>query len=157
MASKVAAAVTAMAEPVCRELGLELVDVDYAKEGSRYMLRIFIDKPGGITIDDCELFSRTIDPVLDAADPVPGSYYLEVSSPGLDRPLRKEADFRRFAGAKISIRTFSPIVGSPIGGSRHLQGTLLGFDNGNVLLQQETTELAIPLDQVAKANLIPEL
>ncbi|MBR2592514.1 MAG: ribosome maturation factor RimP [Oscillospiraceae bacterium] len=95
--------------PVTDELGFETVDVEYVKEGSNYFLRAYIDKPGGITIDDCETVSRRLSDILDAEDFIPDAYVLEVSSPGLTRPLKKEKDFARSIGRDVDIRTFKPV------------------------------------------------
>ena len=113
--------------PYAQQLGYELYDVEYVKEGADYFLRIYIDKPDGvISSDDCEKLSRAIDPVLDEADPIQSSYYLEVSSVGLDRPLKTEKDFKRFMGSKIELRLFNPL-----NGVRELTGVLCGYDGEN--------------------------
>lgn len=99
--------VTEIVTPFANELGLEIYDVEYVKEGADFYLRIYIDKKdGAVDIDDCENLSRAIDPVLDEKDPIKDSYYLEVSSVGLDRPLKTEKDFLRFMGQKIDVRLF---------------------------------------------------
>ncbi|HHW08861.1 MAG TPA: ribosome maturation factor RimP [Firmicutes bacterium] len=152
MAPSVVAQVTAMAAEPCRELGLELVDVVYAKEHGRYILRIFIDKPGGVTIDDCEAFSNSIGRLLDEADPIPNQYYLEVSSPGIDRPLKKVEDFDRFSGSKAAIKLYAPLEGR-----RSWQGILRGVREGQVVLQVEENEVLLPLSQIAKANLLGDI
>ena len=95
--------------PVTDELGFETVDVEYVKEGGNYYLRAYIDKPGGITIDDCETVTRRLSDILDAEDFIPDAYVLEVSSPGLTRPLKKEKDFARSIGRDVDIRTFKPV------------------------------------------------
>lgn len=150
MRSRVADVVSRLAEPVAAELRLELVDVVYEKEGSRWMLRVFIDKPGGVTVEDCEAMSRRLDPLLDEADPIPHEYALEVSSPGLERPLKRPADYQRFAGEEVAFRLFAPVEGR-----RNWQGTLLGMDeDGNVKLATETGEKTIPLSGISRAHLV---
>lgn len=101
----------ALAEPLLTDLGFELVDVVFATEYGRKVLRFFIDKPGGVTLDDCTQASRELSTLLDVEDPIPQRYTLEVSSPGLDRPLVKEKDFIRYAGKKVRIKTKEPIEG----------------------------------------------
>lgn len=133
------------------QLGLEVVDVDYVKEGAHWFLRIFIDKPGGVTLDDCQAFSRLIDPMLDEADPVPHAYHLQVSSPGLDRPLKKEADFHRFAGRLVKISTFGQLAGS-----KKFTGRLLGMEGQEVLLETEGGVVRLPWQQIASTRLVPE-
>lgn len=97
--------------PVVSEYGLELVDVDYVKEGSDFYLRAYIDKPGGVTIGDCETVSRAFDPILDREDFVPGAYIFEVSSPGLGRPLKKDKDYARAVGQKVEGKLFKAADG----------------------------------------------
>jgi ribosome maturation factor RimP len=136
-------------EPAVAGMGYELVDVQ-ASNGGR-LLRLFIDKPGGVTLDDCAVASRHLTRVL----AVEGIDYerLEVSSPGLDRPLRKEADFVRFAGhkAEIRMRTADP------GGRRRFVGVLRGAAAGQVSLELEDRVMALALDDVDRAKLVPEL
>jgi ribosome maturation factor RimP len=136
-------------EPAVAGMGYELVDVQ-ASNGGR-LLRLFIDKPGGVTLDDCAAASRHLTRVL----AVEGIDYerLEVSSPGLDRPLRKEADFVRFAGhkAEIRMRTADP------GGRRRFVGVLRGTAAGQVSLELEDRVMALALDDVDRAKLVPEL
>ena len=98
-------------EPILTEFGFELVDVEFVKEGSNWYLRVYIDKPGGITVDDCETVSRRFSEILDEKDYVEGSYIFEVSSPGLSRPLKKEKDFKRNLDKEIEVRTYKAIDG----------------------------------------------
>ncbi|MGH8669955.1 MAG: ribosome maturation factor RimP [Burkholderiales bacterium] len=136
-------------EPAVTGMGYELVDVQ-ASNGGR-LLRLFIDKPGGVTLEDCAAISRHLTRVL----AVEGIDYerLEVSSPGLDRPLRKERDFARFAGQKAEVRMRTP---DPTG-RRKFVGVLRGAEAGRVSLEMEGRMLALPIDDVDKARLIPEL
>src|SRR5437867_6872788 len=109
-----------LAEPLVLGAGLELIDVEYRPEGGRLVLRLLIDRPeGGVTLDDLARVSRELGDVLDAHDPVPGSYHLECSSPGVNRPLVREAHFRRALGQRIRVRTRAPI-----GDRRHFRGML---------------------------------
>ena len=102
-----------LAAPVLEELGLELWDVRFEKEGGGWFLRYFIDKPGGVTIDDCERFSRAVDPLLDEADPISQSYCLEVSSPGVERELTRDSHFEACKGEKIKLRLIRALEGKP--------------------------------------------
>ncbi|RYD06553.1 hypothetical protein N752_02485 [Desulforamulus aquiferis] len=104
--------IKAAIEPVINELNLELVDVDYVKEGGNWYLRVFIDKLGGVDLDDCQTASEKVDVVLDELDPISQAYFLEVSSPGIERPLKKPADFERFKGHLINVTTYAPIDGN---------------------------------------------
>lgn len=114
---------TQLAQPIVEGLSYELVAVEFLKEDGEYYLRIYIDKPGGIDIDDCSSVSRLISDKLDEVDPIEESYYLEVSSPGPDRMIVKEADFERFAGSQIKIKLIKLWQNK-----KHLQGTLIGLD-----------------------------
>ncbi|CEO05921.1 ribosome maturation factor RimP [Paraclostridium sordellii] len=95
--------------PITNEHNIELVDVEYVKEAGEYYLRIFIDKDGGVSLNDCEVVTRAINPILDEKDPIKENYFLEVSSPGLDRPLKKEKDFIRYAGRDVEVKLYRPI------------------------------------------------
>lgn len=137
--------------PLVRESGLELVEVEFAKEGGSWYLRIFIDKPGGIGIEDCGYLSRKIDRLLDEKDPIPQSYYLEVSSPGIERPLKKLSDYSRFAGKMAVITTFVPFDGK-----KNITGQIADVRNNDIILHSEGKELVIPFRQVASARLKAE-
>src|SRR5665647_974104 len=104
--TKIVEQVEEIITPCVQESGLELVDVEFVKEGGSWYLRIYIDKPGGIGLEDCGRLSQKIDRLLDEKDPIPQSYYLEVSSPGIERPLKKISDYNRFAGELALITTF---------------------------------------------------
>ena len=117
------AVATQLAQPLLEQQNLTLWDVRFEKEGSVWFLRYFIDKPGGVTIDDCEQFSRAISPVLDSADPIEQSYYLEVSSPGIDRQLTKPWHFQQYLGAVVEVRLIRPVEGQ-----RDFVGELVAFD-----------------------------
>jgi len=137
-----------MALPFAQQAGLELVDIAFVKEGSQWYLRIFIDKPGGVGLEDCRSFSQMIDKLLDEKDPIPQSYTLEVSSPGLDRPLKKPADYSRFAGRLANITTFAPHEGK-----KKFTGRIMGIREDSVVLDTDGLELLIPLEQIASARL----
>lgn len=152
--------------------GLEVVEVDLRGGGKSRMLRITIDKPGGVTHEDCANLSREAGTILDVEDVVPGgSYLLEVSSPGLDRPLLRPADYQRFVGSLVKLKTREAVDGS-----RHVEGRLQGFQDGKITLtiepkrtpgkhpkkkqqqaEQEPPRLEIELANVEQANLVPEI
>jgi ribosome maturation factor RimP len=152
-----------IAERVAASSGLELVEVEFRGGGKSRMLRIFIDKPGGVTHADCANLSREVSTILDVEDVVPGSYLLEVSSPGLDRKLSRPADFERFTGSRVKIMTREPV-----NGNRHFDGRLQSFQDGRLTLELTVPKkksqpagtpqrLELTLDNVEKANLVPEL
>lgn len=122
--------VTHIVAPVAEKMGLILWDVRYEKEGSSWYLRLFIDKTGGVNIEDCENFSRAVDPLIDEADPVPGSYYLEVSSPGIERDLLRPEHFEAFLGHAVSVR----LIRSQEDG-RDFVGKLLRFHEGMIEIE----------------------
>ncbi|MFQ5466216.1 MAG: ribosome maturation factor RimP [Thermodesulfobacteriota bacterium] len=145
--------VRSLAEPVAEGLGLEIVHVEWAVEHGARILRVYIDKPGGVTIDDCSLMSRELSTILDVEDPIPESYSLEVSSPGLDRPLVREGDFARFTGRKAGIRTREPL-----GGRRNFKVTIDGVEEGVVVAtDSEGRRLRIPLSFIERARLVAEV
>lgn len=118
--------------PIIEENKFELVDVEFLKEGPNWYLRVFIDKEGGITIDDCELISRSLEKLLDKADPLEQGYILEVSSPGIDRPLKKDSDFIKYAGEPVDIKLYKPFEGK-----KEYHGTLLGLKDDVVTIIAE--------------------
>ena len=116
----------------------ELVDVEYVKEAGEYYLRIFVDKEGGISLNECEVVSRALSEILDVKDPIKDNYYLEVSSPGLDRPLKKDKDFVRYQGRDVEIKLYKPL-----NGSKQLEGELIGLTedkNIKVIIDNEEVE-----------------
>ncbi len=119
-------------EPVVSGLGFELVDVEYVKEGGTWYLRAYIDKPGGITVDDCEAVSRRFSDILDEKDYIEDSYVFEVSSPGLGRPLKKEKDFARSIGEEVEIRTYRAVERQ-----KEFVGILKRYDGGTVTIAYE--------------------
>ncbi|NLM40813.1 MAG: ribosome maturation factor RimP [Firmicutes bacterium] len=144
--------VTAWTEEIVEGTELELVDVEYVKEPSGWILRVFIDKPAGVDLEDCRQVSEALDQRLDAEDPIPGPYLLEVSSPGLERPLKKRSDYERFAGRRVEIRTYGAIHGR-----KRFEATLQGLQGDNVVLEWEGETIEIPLELISKANLVLEL
>ena len=145
--------ITSLAENVAAPMGLEIVLVEVKGGGNRSIVRIFIDQPGGVSLSDCERFSKHFGVVLDVEDAVPFRYVLEVSSPGLDRPLMKEADFRRFAGKAAKIRTLVAVEGQ-----RNFRGKLLGVTDGRIGLEiSPGKQIEIALTDVEKANLVIEI
>jgi len=135
-------------EPELSELGFELIEVEFAKRGSTNILRLFIDREGGITIDDCALASRQMSATLDIDDFIEVQYTLEVSSPGIDRPLRRLKDFDRYAGERIKVKTVTPIEGR-----KRFSGVLTGCSDGMLALESDGTEYRIHLENVKRANL----
>jgi len=147
-----------VAEQMLSSLGMELVDLEYTRQGRAMVLRLFIDKEGGITLDDCAVVSRELSEVLDVEDIIPDHYTLEVSSPGLDRPLKKVADYEKYKGRLVKIRTFEPLPDDAGNKRKTFLGELKGLENGIVLLKlKEGQDAAIPFEKVAKANLDFEL
>lgn len=139
----------AIAEPIAQELGLIIWDVRYEKEGGSWYLRVFIDKPGGVTIEDCENLSRRIDGPLDEADPTEGSYFLEVSSPGIERELVRPEHFQAYLGQEVEARLIRPDGAS---GEREFRGTLAGYEDGTVLLETEGGPRSFDKKQIARVR-----
>jgi len=143
-----------LAAPILASMQLELVEVEYNRAGRECVLRLFVDKQDGVTLDDCADFSRELSIVLDVEDVIPCEYNLEVSSPGLDRPLKTEADYDRFAGRLVKVRTYEPFCDDEGNRRKTFLGTLQGLVDGQVKLQlKEGQTASIPLGKVAKANL----
>ena len=140
-----------MFEPVVGMLGYELVGIEYL-QGAGGLLRVYIDSEDGITLDDCSRVSHQLSGLLDVEDIIKGQYNLEVSSPGLDRPLFTAEHFQRFAGHEAKIR-----LSVPQNGRRNFQGTLCGVQDDVVLLEMDNKQVTVPLNMIDKANLVPEL
>ncbi len=153
MNGKVAKSVKELVMPILDELSYELVDVEYKKEGKRWALRIFIDKEGGINTNDCSLVSKKISCLLDVEDPIPQSYSLEVSSPGVERPLRTREHYKRFEGNPVKIRCFSPVKGR-----KTVRGRIKGVEKEQVVIEEKESKelIEIPFDMISKANLVFE-
>ena len=146
-AKEVEALITAMVDPLLQDTGLTLVDVEYVREKDWY-LRIFLDKPGGVEIDDCQMVSEKLTEILDAEDPIPDKYFLEVSSPGLDRALKKERDFIRHSGDVVEMTTFAPV-----NGRKQWVGVLRGLEDKNVVLDVDGEEVRMPREKVSMVRL----
>ncbi len=146
----VTARVLEIAERVGASEGIEIVDVEFKGGGSRRVLRVFIDKPEGVSHADCEFMSRQIGTILDVEDIVPGgAYHLEISSPGIERRLKRPRDFERFLGRKVKIT-----LRAPVAARRHFEGVLTGFSDGIVTIQPAAGEpVSFSLDRIERANL----
>ena len=142
-------------EPVLARDGFELVEVEWVRGGGRWTLRLYVDRAGGFGVDECQAVSHLVDPILDVSDLIEPTYDLEVSSPGLERQLRKPLDFQRFAGQRARLKTFGPVAGTAPGsaGRKHWTGTLLGIKDGAVEIDVDGVPHRVPHDQIAKANL----
>ena len=146
-----------LVESVATGLGYEVVDVEFRPHPRNGLLRVYIDKPPGvepegIVLEDCEIVSRQLSAMLDVEDPIPGQYRLEVSSPGMDRPLRKPEDFERFAGAIIKVRMGMPSET----GQRNFTGKLLGMQGQDIKIEVDGEELSLPLGGIEKAQIVPQ-
>ena len=145
--------VTDLVRPITDELGLDLWDVRFEKEGSTWYLRIFLDKEEGVNIDDCENVSRRLSPILDATDPIVQSYTLEVSSPGIGRDLRRPEHFEAFLGADIHVRLIRPIEGE-----WDFVGQLVSYEDGDItLLLYDDLEMTVGMDETAFVRLYEEI
>lgn len=148
---KVEQLVEKMVQPILEQLSFELVDVEYKKEGSNWYLRVYIDKPGGITIDDCQTVSEQISSLLDEEDPIPHSYFLEVSSPGLDRILKKDSDFERYKGSKVDVSLYKSKDGK-----KKFTGELIGWEDDQLLIREKDAVLSFSRAEVASVRLAVE-
>ena len=128
--AKVTELTAGLAAPIVEAAGCSLWDVEYVKEAGEWFLRVYIDKEGGVSINDCEAVSRPLSDALDEADPIEGSYTLEVSSAGADRPLKKPAHFQQFLGAEVDVRLYRPLDGR-----KEYTGVLKGYDGGDVTIE----------------------
>lgn len=136
-------------EPIAAENAVELVDLEFVKEGANWYLRVYIDKEGGVTIDDCEAVSRALEAKLDADDPIEQAYILEVSSPGIDRPLKKDADFVKYQGETVDVKLYKAKDGR-----KQFQGKLLGLAEDVLSIEEEDGEtLAFERKDVASVRL----
>jgi ribosome maturation factor RimP len=145
--------ITALAEQIAASMGMEIVLLEIKGDGNHSVVRTFIDQPGGVTLDDCERFSKRFSVSLDVEDWIPFSYVLEVSSPGVNRPLVKEADFQRFCGKNIKVRTRDPIEGQ-----KNFKGKIVGVTEGRLELEVAPgKQIEIALMDIEKANLMADL
>jgi ribosome maturation factor RimP len=142
-----------IAAPVLAEHSAELVDIVFVHENGQWVLRFFLDKPGGITLEDCARISEHLGRNLDATDVIKQSYTLEVSSPGINRALKKEADYQRFIGERVDVTLYAPL-----NGRRHFKGTIQSVNSGTVIVQEAPQQsFALALADVAKARLDPDI
>jgi ribosome maturation factor RimP len=142
-----------LAAPLAAQEGMELVDVEFGGGGGRQILRIYIDRQGGVSLEDCTSISRALSAALDVEDPLQGSYDLEVSSPGLDRPLRTPEHFQKYAGEKVRVKTFGPLPECE--NRKTFVGILKGYENGKVMVDVDGKVFNVPHGQVSKANVEP--
>lgn len=130
---KVEDLVTELVLPIVEKNSFELVDVEFVKEGANWFLRVYIDKEGGITLDDCQIVSEELSVLLDEKDPINRRYFLEVSSPGIERPLKKDRDFERFKGSLVKVKTFNAIDGK-----KSFEGELVGLIDNKIVIKTDT-------------------
>ena len=148
---KITETVWQFAEPVVQAHGCSLWDVEYVREGADWFLRLYIDKPGGVDINDCEAISRAVDPILDEKDPIPESYSFEVCSAGLERVLKRPGDFEQFLGASVLVKLYRPKDGK-----KEVVGTLTGYDDGAVTLDVGGQPVRFEKNEVALVRLYVE-
>lgn len=146
--NKIAQRVLELAQPVAESQGVEIWDVEYVREAGQWFLRVYIDKAEGIGIDDCERFSRAMDPILDEADPISESYVFEVSSAGAERELKRPSDFERFYGSTVEVKLYKGVDGS-----KNYIGTLLSYDGGAVTIETAGAARTFEKDNVAQVRL----
>ena len=145
---KVTEIVAKLAEPVVKEHGCQLWDVEYVREGDQRFLRLYLDKEGGVDITDCENISRAVDPLLDEADPIPDSYHFEVCSAGLERALKRPSDFERFMGSAITVKLYRPR-----NGLKEIPCQLTGYENGRITVLAGKETITFEKSEVALVRL----
>ncbi len=145
---KVTELVESFAKPIVEANGCKLWDVEYVREGSERFLRIYIDKDGGVSIDDCEVIARAVDPILDEKDPIAESYHFEVCSAGLERALRRPADFAQFMGSAVLVKLYRPY-----NGLKEIPGILRGYEDGRVTVEAGKENITFEKSQVALVRL----
>lgn len=148
MSRKVTEVVEQLVLPILQAEQMELVDIEYTKEGSNRFLRVFVDKEGGVDITDCERVSEQLSKKLDEADPITEAYFLEVSSPGAERPLKSERDYERAVGRNVHVTTYAPVQEQ-----KTFEGQLTAYTGTHLVVEANGKETKIPLEQVAKARL----
>ena len=146
--SKITEKVFSLAKPVVEDEGCSLWDVEYVREAGSWYLRVYIDKEGGVGIDDCERISRRLDPILDEEDPIPDSYVFEVGSAGAERELKRPSDFEQFMGSEVEVRLYQPLEGR-----KAYVGTLAGYDAGSVTIATEKQQRSFTKQQIAQVRL----
>ena len=145
---KVTELVAEFARPIVEQHGCELWDVEYIREGSEYFLRLYLDKEGGVDINDCEAVSRAVDPILDEKDPIPGSYHFEVCSAGLERVLKRPSDFQRFLGSPITVKLYRPR-----NGLKEIPCVLKAYDEGKLTVEAGKKTIQFEKSEVAQVRL----
>lgn len=145
---KITEQVEAFAKPIVEGQGCSLWDVEYVREGSERFLRLYIDKEGGVNIDDCEAIARAVDPILDEKDPIPESYHFEVCSAGLERPLKRPGDFEKFMGSPILVKLYRPR-----NGLKEIPGILRGYEDGRILVEAGKETIPFEKSEVALVRL----
>ena len=148
--------IVSLLEPIVISIGYEFVGLEYISQGRHSILRIYIDNPEGVTVDDCALVSRQVGAVLDVEDPVSGEYSLEVSSPGMNRPLFKLEHYEQFIGEEAKLKTFRPQHGEHIGkGQRKFRGFITSIEGNNIFFEIEKDQIvSIPFNEIETANLV---
>ena len=145
---KVTELVASFAQPIVEQHGCQLWDVEYVREGSEYFLRLYLDKEGGVDINDCEAISRAVDPILDEKDPIAESYHFEVCSAGLERALKRPGDFERFMGSPIMVKLYRPK-----NGLKEFPGILRGYEDGRVIVEAGKETITFEKSEVALVRL----
>ena len=145
---KITEQVASFAQPIVEANGCSLWDVDYVREGSERFLRLYIDKDGGVNINDCEAIARAVDPILDEKDPIPESYHFEVCSAGLERPLKRPGDFEKFMGSPILVKLYRPR-----NGLKEIPGILRGYEEGKVTVEAGKETITFEKSEVALVRL----
>ena len=145
---KITEQVTGFARPVVESLGCRLWDVEYVREGSEYFLRLYIDKDGGVDINDCEAISRAVDPILDEKDPIPGSYHFEVCSAGLERVLKRPSDFQKYLGSPITVKLYRPR-----NGMKEIPCVLRAYEDGRLTVEAGKEIVTFEKSEVALVRL----
>jgi ribosome maturation factor RimP len=138
-------------EPVVSGMGYDLIEIEHFPNPKHGVLRLYIDKEGGVNVDDCSNVSRQISALIDVEDPVSGQFNLEISSPGADRPLRRLVDFQRFTGSLVKLKTVMPLEGQ-----RNFKGRLLEASEETVVIETDDEEISLPMSAVEKARIVPE-
>lgn len=149
--SKIEESVWKYIEPKIEELGLNIYDIEYVKEGTSWYLRIYIDKDEGVSIEDCENVSRAIDPLLDELNPIKTAYSLEVSSPGIERILRRDEHFNKYVNSKIEVSLFKPIDGN-----KKIECVLMGVDNNELIVNYNYNDIRIDRKDISVVKTIYE-
>ena len=145
---KVTELVASFAKPIVEANGCELWDVEYVREGSDYFLRLYLDKEGGVDINDCEAISRAMDPILDEKDPIPTSYIFEVCSAGLERALKRPSDFERFMGSAVTVKLYRPR-----NGLKEIPAVLRGYEDGRITVEAGKETITFEKSEVALVRL----